>query len=285
MRFSWILIATAAVLVLGAGVAPARDTMCPDAEYAIAGKPVGGGAAVTSTVEIGASAGLGELCPLDASRLRRRARHGVTYVRARWDSCPGLEGPVFLQGRIVDGCTRFKGAVRAKRYRRPLNALRSDCGDGILEVEPPMTPYTKTRESLAAHAMPRWFDDAKFGIMIHWGIFDIPAWAETVIDPGNGSIEVGHLRFSSLLQRKPAATEAMYLMMRRAFELGYRRYEWKCDALNAPSRAAALRLGLSYEGIFRQAMVIKGRNRDSAWFTATDRDWPALDALLGVSAG
>src|SRR6185503_14082159 len=78
------------------------------------------------------------------------------------------------------------------------------------------------------------------------------------IDPGNGSIEVGHLRFSSRLQRKPAATEAMYLMMRRAFELGYRRYEWKCDALNAPSRAAALRLGLSYEGTFRQAMVIKG---------------------------
>lgn len=100
------------------------------------------------------------------------------------------------------------------------------------------------------------------------------------IDPGNGSIEVGHLRFSSLLQRKPAATEAMYLMMRRAFELGYRRYEWKCDALNAPSRAAALRLGLSYEGTFRQAMVIKGRSRDSAWFAATDRDWPALDAAF-----
>jgi RimJ/RimL family protein N-acetyltransferase len=100
------------------------------------------------------------------------------------------------------------------------------------------------------------------------------------IDPGNGSIEVGHLRFSSRLQRKPAATEAMYLMMRRAFELGYRRYEWKCDALNAPSRAAALRLGLSYEGTFRQAMVIKGRSRDSAWFAATDRDWPALDSAF-----
>ena len=100
------------------------------------------------------------------------------------------------------------------------------------------------------------------------------------IDPGNGSIEVGHLRFSSRLQRKPAATEAMYLMMRRAFELGYRRYEWKCDALNAPSRAAALRLGLSYEGTFRQAMVIKGRSHDSAWFAATDRDWPALDSAF-----
>jgi hypothetical protein len=72
----------------------------------------------------------------------------------------------------------------------------------------------------------------------------------------------------------------MWLMMRRAFQLGYRRYEWKCDALNAPSRAAALRLGLSYEGIFRQHMVLKQRSRDSAWFAATDGEWPALDAAF-----
>jgi RimJ/RimL family protein N-acetyltransferase len=97
------------------------------------------------------------------------------------------------------------------------------------------------------------------------------------IDPAMGVIEVGHLRFSSLLQRRPAATEAMYLMMRRAFdELGYRRYEWKCDALNAPSRAAAVRLGLSFEGVFRQAVVVKGRNRDTAWYAITDVDWAAL---------
>jgi RimJ/RimL family protein N-acetyltransferase len=95
------------------------------------------------------------------------------------------------------------------------------------------------------------------------------------IDPRAGSIEVGHLRFSSLLQRTPAATEAMALMMRRAFELGYRRYEWKCDALNAPSRAAALRLGFTFEGVFRQANVVKGRNRDTAWFSVTDQEWPA----------
>jgi RimJ/RimL family protein N-acetyltransferase len=96
------------------------------------------------------------------------------------------------------------------------------------------------------------------------------------IDPAAGSIEVGHLRFSAALQRTPAATEAMYLMMRHAFALGYRRYEWKCDALNGPSRAAALRLGLSFEGVFRQAWVVKGRNRDTAWFAAIDREWPAL---------
>ena len=100
------------------------------------------------------------------------------------------------------------------------------------------------------------------------------------IDPANGSIEVGHLRFSPRLQRTPAATEAMYLMMKRAFDLGYRRYEWKCDALNVPSRTAARRLGLSFEGVFRQATVYKGRNRDTAWFAATDRDWPALAAAF-----
>ena len=97
------------------------------------------------------------------------------------------------------------------------------------------------------------------------------------IDPAAGSIEVGHLLYSPLLQRTRAATEAMYLMMKRAFDLGYRRYEWKCDALNAPSRAAAQRLGFSYEGVFRQATVYKGRNRDTAWLSVIDREWPELE--------
>lgn len=97
------------------------------------------------------------------------------------------------------------------------------------------------------------------------------------IDPANGVIEVGHLLFTPVLQRRVAATEAMYLMMARAFdELGYRRYEWKCDALNAPSRTAALRLGFTFEGVFRQAVVTKGRNRDTAWFAITDQEWPAI---------
>ena len=100
------------------------------------------------------------------------------------------------------------------------------------------------------------------------------------IAPEAGSIEVGHINFSPLLQRTPAATEAMFLMMRHAFELGYRRYEWKCDSLNAPSRRAAERLGLSYEGIFRQALVYKGRNRDSAWYAAIDKEWPALESAF-----
>ena len=96
------------------------------------------------------------------------------------------------------------------------------------------------------------------------------------IDPANGSIEVGHINYSPLLQRTPAATEAMYLMMKYAFDLGYRRYEWKCNALNEASRTAAERLGFSFEGIFRQAAVVKGRNRDTAWYSVIDGEWPAL---------
>ena len=102
------------------------------------------------------------------------------------------------------------------------------------------------------------------------------------ITPAAGSIEVGHLLFAPRLQRQPAATEAMFLMMQRAFELGYRRYEWKCDALNAASRAAAQRLGLSFEGIFRNATVYKGRSRDTAWYAAIDAEWPALRAAFEV---
>lgn len=94
------------------------------------------------------------------------------------------------------------------------------------------------------------------------------------MDPPHGVIEVGHINFSPLLQNRPAATEAMFLMMQRVFDLGYRRYEWKCDALNEKSCAAAHRLGFTYEGTFRQATIYKGRNRDTAWFSILDSEWP-----------
>jgi len=96
------------------------------------------------------------------------------------------------------------------------------------------------------------------------------------IDSMNGVVEVGNILLSPSLQHTTAATEAMYLMARHVFEdLGYRRYEWKCNALNLPSRRAAERLGFSFEGIFRQHMVIKGQNRDTAWFSMLDSEWPA----------
>lgn len=96
------------------------------------------------------------------------------------------------------------------------------------------------------------------------------------IKPDAGSIEVGHINFSSLMQNSRGATETMFLMMDWAFENGYRRYEWKCNALNMKSRRAAQRLGFSYEGIFRQATISKGRNRDTAWFGIIDKEWPSL---------
>lgn len=100
------------------------------------------------------------------------------------------------------------------------------------------------------------------------------------IQPAAGAIEVGHINYAPALQRTPAATEAMYLMMQNAFALGYRRYEWKCNALNARSRAAAARLGFTFEGVFRQATVAKGRNRDTAWYAIIDKEWRALQTAF-----
>jgi len=100
------------------------------------------------------------------------------------------------------------------------------------------------------------------------------------LKPESGSIEVGHINYSPVLQNTVAATEAMYLMMEYAFSLGYRRYEWKCDSLNARSRNAALRLGFSYEGEFRQATVVKGRNRDTSWFSIVDNEWQSLSHVF-----
>jgi RimJ/RimL family protein N-acetyltransferase len=101
------------------------------------------------------------------------------------------------------------------------------------------------------------------------------------IDPANRVIETGNIMFSPAMQRTPGATESMYLLARLVFDdLGYRRYEWKCNALNAPSRRAAERLGFTFEGVFRQHMVVKGRNRDTAWFSMLDSEWPAAKAAF-----
>jgi RimJ/RimL family protein N-acetyltransferase len=101
------------------------------------------------------------------------------------------------------------------------------------------------------------------------------------IEPADGSIEIGHIALGPALQRTPAATEAIHLLARHAFEdLGYRRLEWKCNALNDRSRRAADRLGFTFEGVFRQHMVVKGRNRDTAWYSIVDGEWPAVRAAF-----
>ncbi|WP_213878828.1 GNAT family protein [Pseudomonas sp. dw_358] len=123
----------------------------------------------------------------------------------------------------------------------------------------------------------------------HWAVIDqatdqaVGTLSLMRIDVNNGVIEVGNVTFSPLMKRTPMSTEAQYLLMKFAFdELGYRRYEWKCDALNAPSRKAALRLGLSFEGIFRQAVMYKGRTRDTAWFSVIDSEWEARKTAFEV---
>ncbi|ETO81136.1 hypothetical protein F444_04493 [Phytophthora nicotianae P1976] len=93
------------------------------------------------------------------------------------------------------------------------------------------------------------------------------------VDPFNGVMEVGRIYYTSRMQKTPAGAEAMYLLAANAFKLGYRRYEWKCDSCNIPSRNAATRFGFTYEGLFRQAIVYKGRNRDTTWFSITDGNW------------
>jgi len=101
------------------------------------------------------------------------------------------------------------------------------------------------------------------------------------IEPRHRVIEVGHILYTPKLQHSAGGTEAMYLMARHAFEdLGYRRYEWKCNALNEPSRRAALRYGFTFEGVFRQHMIVKGRNRDTAWYALLDHEWPACKAAF-----
>lgn len=129
----------------------------------------------------------------------------------------------------------------------------------------------------------RWAREAAAGEdPLHFAILDRDTgqWGGTCallrIAPEAGSIELGYIALSPQLQRTRAATEAFCLLIAWAFEAGYRRFEWKCNALNLASRRAAQRLGLSYEGIFRQAQVVKGRNRDTAWFAAIDGEWPAL---------
>ena len=135
--------------------------------------------------------------------------------------------------------------------------------------------YRRWAEEAASAADPFFYAIRDLGTGLPGGVASFLR-----ITPAAGVIEVGHINLSAGLQNSRAATEAMFLMMRWAFEAGYRRYEWKCDALNLPSRRAAQRLGFSYEGTFRQHMIVKGRNRDTAWFAVTDSDWPALRAAF-----
>jgi RimJ/RimL family protein N-acetyltransferase len=138
-------------------------------------------------------------------------------------------------------------------------------------------PYGSEADLAAALALKETGAAARFFALIQAAAGQAAGYASYMrMDPANGVIEVGNVMFSPALQRTPAATEAMFLMARHIFEdLGYRRYEWKCNALNLPSQRAAKRLGFTFEGIFRQHMIVKSRNRDTAWFAMLDSEWPA----------
>lgn len=166
----------------------------------------------------------------------------------------------------------------AARHADDLFTAYSQAPDGRDWTYMPVGPFA-TLADYRAHAE----QTAVAPGFLHYAVIDlrteraVGTLALMRMDPANGVIEVGFVAFSPLLKRTPISTEAQFLLMQHAFDsLGYRRFEWKCDSLNAPSMVAAKRLGFQFEGIFRQAVVYKARNRDTAWFSIIDREWPAL---------
>jgi len=188
---------------------------------------------------------------------------------ADWKPVP-LPAPLTLAGRLVTleplSSTRHTLGIWQSVFGH--DEVWRWLGDG---------PYSREEDLATALAAKEAGTTAQFFAIIPSSTADAVGYASLMrMDPANGVIEVGNVLFSQALQRTPAATETMYLMASYIFdELGYRRYEWKCNALNLPSRRAAERLGFTFEGIFRQHMVIKGQNRDTAWYSMLDSEWPA----------
>jgi len=189
---------------------------------------------------------------------------------------PGWQPPPLPDGAPLEGRYTRLERMRADEHAALLFAA-FDGHDWVWD-------YMPTGPFASAAQFHRWMreataqDDILFYAIQDLNAGEFGGFASYLrMKPTSGSIEVGYIAMAPQLQRTRAATEAMYLMMKWAFDAGYRRYEWKCDALNLPSRRAAQRLGFSYEGIFWQATVVKGRNRDTAWFAVIDGDWPALD--------
>ncbi len=189
---------------------------------------------------------------------------------------PGERGPEVMQGRFVRLEQLAPDAHAADLFRAFAGY------DGLWDY----MPYGPFSSAAGYHRWAKDFagaDDPQFYVLRDVKTGHCGGVASYLrITPASGSIEIGHICLSPELQRGPAATEMQFLMMNWAFSAGYRRYEWKCDALNIPSRRAAQRLGFTYEGIFRQATVYKGRNRDTAWFSVIDSEWPALSEAYRV---
>ncbi|MDQ0316127.1 GNAT family N-acetyltransferase [Amorphus orientalis] len=180
----------------------------------------------------------------------------------------------------LDGRTCRLEPLDPVRHAADLYAAFCEDADGVLWTYLPYGPFASEEAYVDwAKTAALAESDVYFAIIDRESGRAVGVSGYLRVDPANGSIEVGNIAYAPALQRSVAGTEAQYLLMRRAFdELGYRRYEWKCNALNAPSKRAAERYGFSYEGTFRQASVAKGRNRDTAWFSILDSEWPAVRA-------
>lgn len=202
-------------------------------------------------------------------------------------------------GRAVEGWTRAQRPERAEipgsrcrlepldadRHAEALHRAYAENHDGGNWTYLPYGPFDSAEAYRAWVLTYQAIEDPFYAIIDLERETPVGVAAYLRVFPELGSIEVGHLSYAPALQQTPVSTEAMYLMMKRVFDdWGYRRYEWKCDALNVPSRAAAVRLGFRYEGIFRNNLVMKNRNRDTAWFSITQDEWPeirhALEAWL-----
>ena len=188
-------------------------------------------------------------------------------------SIPPHPKGISIEGRLVD-----LKPLNSNKYAKELFSSNSLDEEGINWAYLPYGPF----ENQVNYA--KWIksfeegDDPVFFAIISKKLKKAIGIASFLrINPTKGLIEVGHINYSPLLQKTTEATEAMFLMMRWVFDNGYRRYEWKCNALNLKSRRAAQRLGFSYEGVFRQMTISKGRNRDTAWFAIIDKEWAEIE--------
>ncbi len=187
---------------------------------------------------------------------------------------PGWQSPPFPPHATLTGRYCRLEPLQASRHARELWEAQSDDATGsrwTYSYSGPFAGFEQFENWMAGVEASR--DPQFYAIVVDGRAVGLASYLR--IDPKNGVIEIGHIYYSPRLARTRAATEAMYLFMANAFALGYRRYEWKCDSCNLPSRAAATRYGFTYEGMFRQAIVYKERNRDTCWFAIIDRDWRA----------
>jgi RimJ/RimL family protein N-acetyltransferase len=187
---------------------------------------------------------------------------------------PGWSAPPFPPHTSLTGRYCRLEPLQSARHARDLWEAQSDDASGsrwTYSYSGPFAGYEEFEKWMIGVQDSR--DPQFYAIVVDGHAIGMASYLR--IDPKNGVIEIGHIYYSPRLARTRAATEAMYLFMSNAFDLGYRRYEWKCDSCNLPSRAAATRYGFTYEGKFRQAIVYKGRNRDTCWFAIVDADWSA----------